>query len=95
MYRLIIVPSLIAFFLLPALPSVAQQLIARMQTGYTFESRFNIDGGRARFNDGAIWVGSMAYFFDDQKGAEIYYNYQNTLLRARSVLIQGENLKSK
>ena len=89
MNRYFTITSIILLLAVSATTSVAQQLVARVHTGYTFGSRFTIDGGRARINDGAMWAGSMAYFFDDYKGAELYYNYQNTLLSARSVLIQG------
>lgn len=42
-----------------------------------------------------MWSGGIAYFFDDFKGAEFSYNYQSTLVKAQSVLIQGGKFENQ
>lgn len=81
--------ALLVLMSISALESTAQILIARIQTGYTFGSKFTIDGGQARIRDGSSWSGGLAYFIDESKGGELFYNYQSTFISARSSLIAG------
>ena len=60
-------------------------------TGYTFQSGFNISGGRAFLGDGQNWGGMLGFSLNEALEVELGYSYLGTNAVARSVNLQ-ENI---
>ncbi|WP_194774214.1 hypothetical protein [Pararhodonellum marinum] len=63
-------------------------------TGYTFQSGFNIAGGRAFLQDGQNWGGMIGFPINKATEIEVAYNYMGTRAVARSTNLR-ENVDTK
>lgn len=76
--------------LISCIDLLAQGIEITPFTGYTFQSSFNIVGGRAIIRDGQNWGGMLGFSLNEFAEVELGYNYMGTNAVARSRDLQND-----